>query len=97
MTDGLSIPFFSFGREVRSRTVSLTRTWTGQGPWNPGQADWVTWIKRPGSEPTSQIASRHDEEIGTQTGVGEISEVDITSGTSPSIEVWESLLGPDNV
>lgn len=29
-TDGLSIPFFSMGRGVHSRTVSLTMTWTSR-------------------------------------------------------------------
>jgi len=74
---GLSIPFFSFGRQVHSRTVSLTRTWTsGQGGWGQGQTDWVNWVKRPGSAPPSQVVSRRDEEAGDQTGIEEISEVD---------------------
>ena len=64
--------------------MSLTRT-----PNNPAQADWVTWIKRVGSEPASQVVSRHDEEIGTPTGVEEISEVGVTEDTSAGSKVWE--------
>lgn len=91
-TDGLSIPFFSFSRQVHSRTVSLTRTWTsGHGGWGQGQTDWVNWIKRPGSAPPSQIASRQDEEAGNgfeiQTGTEEISEVDRKTGVPTNVNV----------
>ena len=87
MTDGLSIPFFSFSR----RTVSLTRTWTsGQGGWTGGQTDWVNWVKRPGSAPPSQVVSRRDEEAGDQTGIGEISEVDRDGGVPTNVSVRKS-------
>ena len=56
----------------------------------------MAWIKRPGSEPASQIASRHDEEIGTPTGVEGISEVDITEDTSAGFKVWKGSLGQDH-
>ncbi|EPQ57501.1 Sodium/hydrogen exchanger, partial [Gloeophyllum trabeum ATCC 11539] len=36
---GLSIPFFSFGRKVHSRTVSLSQTWTARNA--DGAPDWV--------------------------------------------------------
>jgi hypothetical protein len=38
-TDGLSIPFFSMGRGVHSRTVSLTMTWTSRN--RVTVPDWV--------------------------------------------------------
>ncbi|KAH9948975.1 Sodium/hydrogen exchanger family-domain-containing protein [Amylocystis lapponica] len=47
---GLSIPFFSFSRQVHSRTVSLSRTWTS--PTATGH-DWLLWARRaPGHEVT---------------------------------------------
>ncbi|RDX48056.1 hypothetical protein OH76DRAFT_1484240 [Lentinus brumalis] len=46
---GLSIPFFSFGRNVRSRTVSLSRTWTSR---NTNAPDWLLWARRTPAEVT---------------------------------------------
>ncbi|OJT05088.1 hypothetical protein TRAPUB_4153 [Trametes pubescens] len=44
---GLSIPFFSFGRNVRARTLSLTHTWTLRtGSVGPAVPDWALWARR---------------------------------------------------
>ena len=42
-TDGLSIPSFSFGKRLHSRTVSLSRTWTSRQTTGP---DWLLWARR---------------------------------------------------
>ncbi|GBE81584.1 Probable Na(+)/H(+) antiporter [Sparassis crispa] len=65
---GLSIPFFSFGRSVGSRTITLTRTWTSRGPAAP---DWLLWARRvPGPElSNSDTFSRADPEQGVETTV----------------------------
>ena len=80
MIDGMSIPFFSAGRQIHSRTVSLTKTWTGQGRWESGLSDWATWVRGPGSRATSQIVVRRDEEAGdrsqVQTRIGEETEIE---------------------
>ena len=48
-TDGLSIPFFSIGRQVHSRTVSLSATLTTR---SRGDApDWLLWARRPPTSP----------------------------------------------
>lgn len=41
---GLSIPFFNLGREVHSRTTSLSLNWTWTNRTTP---DWVLWARRP--------------------------------------------------
>lgn len=60
----------------------------------------MTWVKRPGSEPASQIASRRDEEIGTQTeiqtGTEEIYEVDRNGGPSTDTKVQQDLHNLDH-
>ncbi|KAF5389483.1 hypothetical protein D9757_004300 [Collybiopsis confluens] len=38
---GLSIPFFSFGRRIHTRTLSLTATLTGQ----TNIPDWLSWTR----------------------------------------------------
>jgi len=40
---GLSIPSFSFGKRLHSRTVSLSRTWTSRQTNGP---DWLLWARR---------------------------------------------------
>ncbi|KDQ53540.1 hypothetical protein JAAARDRAFT_39225 [Jaapia argillacea MUCL 33604] len=78
---GLSIPFFSFGRKVHSRTVSLSQTWTTRNADGP---EWLLWTRRipgPGgastprggiSLPQSQIDPNDLENgLGTSTLVHE--------------------------
>jgi len=53
LTDGLSIPFFSVGRNIHTRTQSLTATLTTRAPFEV--PEWLVGIRRvPG---TSQVAS----------------------------------------
>lgn len=47
VVDGLSIPFFSFGRNVRTRTLSLSRTWTSR---NTNAPDWLLGARRTPAE-----------------------------------------------
>ncbi|THH30429.1 hypothetical protein EUX98_g3753 [Antrodiella citrinella] len=60
---GLSIPSFSFGRRIHSRTVSLSHTWTSRQTDGP---DWLLWARRapgPGvSAPQTANASVTDLE-----------------------------------
>ena len=74
--DGLSIPFFSFGRNVRSRTVSLSRTWTSRTNNAP---DWLLWARRTPAEitrPSSPATQHRDVERAME-------EVDPTGLTAP--------------
>lgn len=66
IADGLSIPFFNLGREVHSRTVTLTHTWTRTrtGVTLP---DWVLYARRP------------EDDTGAPTATG--TDVDVERGT----------------
>ncbi|KAL4080378.1 Sodium/hydrogen exchanger family-domain-containing protein [Scleroderma yunnanense] len=44
---GLSIPFFNLGREMHSRTTSVSFTWTNRTTRTV--PDWVLWARRPES------------------------------------------------
>lgn len=68
ITDGLSIPFFNLGREVRSRTVTLTNTWTRRGT-GPTLPDWVFYARRPETNADAPTATRTsvDVECGMET------------------------------
>ncbi|KZT10614.1 uncharacterized protein LAESUDRAFT_747311 [Laetiporus sulphureus 93-53] len=59
VTHGLSIPFFSFGKNVRSRTVSMSRTWTSR---NTGAPEWLLWTRRAGEVPHSPASPSPDLE-----------------------------------
>jgi sodium/hydrogen antiporter len=84
--DGLSIPFFSFGKRVHSRTVSITQTWTARsGNQDP---DWMTSVRRissPGSlvsdptsiaNPASAVHSSSVEMPGSAHVIIEVPKVD---------------------
>lgn len=43
VADGFSIPFFSFGRRIHSRTVSISRTWTSRTTAVP---EWLLGTRR---------------------------------------------------
>jgi len=66
---GLSIPFFSFGKKVHSRTISLSRTWTSRNAENA--PDWVLWTRRVPSTPRVEL----------QDGLAAQSQVDLEMGT----------------
>jgi len=59
---GLSIPFFSFGRRIHTRTLSLTRTWTSRQPIQ--QPDWLLWARRT-SEPATVESPVGVDEVAT--------------------------------
>ncbi|KZV73094.1 hypothetical protein PENSPDRAFT_318780 [Peniophora sp. CONT] len=69
---GLSIPFFSFGKNVRVRTVSLSRTLTANQNTAP---DWLLWARRPGTSssraPTRPATPDDDAERGVLRQRGE--------------------------
>ncbi|KAI0819315.1 Sodium/hydrogen exchanger family-domain-containing protein [Trametes gibbosa] len=61
---GLSIPFFSLGRNVHARTLSITRTWTARnGTHTP---DWLLAVRR---HPTSDTVAG-PEVIDVERGIG---------------------------
>ena len=84
----MSIPFFSFGRNVRSRTVSLSRTWTSR---NTNAPDWLLWARRTPAEVTRPgtptVASR-DVERGME-------EVDPSGLTEPVVKSQDQALKAD--
>lgn len=61
ITHGLSIPFFSFGKRVHSRTMSITQTWTSRSANR--EPDWITTVRRVSppasllSDPVSAVTS----------------------------------------
>lgn len=70
LADGLSIPFFSLGRNVRSRTVSLTRTWTARNA--PSTPDWLLWARRTpagSTRPGTPVHDARDVERGLERKV----------------------------
>ncbi|CAL1708274.1 unnamed protein product [Somion occarium] len=64
---GLSIPFFSFGRKIHSRTISMSRTRTSRQPIN---SDWPLWIRRLPASPnflqSHATLSHYAERTGSQ-------------------------------
>lgn len=50
--DGLSIPFFTLGENVKTRTLSMTRTWTSRGANAP---EWLLSVR---SVPTHGVTHR---------------------------------------
>ncbi|KAI0712951.1 Sodium/hydrogen exchanger family-domain-containing protein [Cerioporus squamosus] len=75
---GLSIPFFSFGRNVRSRTVSLTRTWTSR---NTNAPDWLLWAR-----PTPADVTRPDTPTSVSRDVERgMEQVDPSGLTEPVV------------
>ncbi|KAI0373530.1 hypothetical protein BV20DRAFT_937588 [Pilatotrama ljubarskyi] len=76
---GLSIPFFSLGRNVRSRTVSLTRTWTARNGHGPQAPDWLLWARRTPAGSTRPGTPVEDVETGLKR------KVDPTGVTEPQV------------
>ncbi|KAL0956033.1 hypothetical protein HGRIS_002206 [Hohenbuehelia grisea] len=61
---GLSIPFFSFGRNV-SRSVSLSATLTSRS--RNDVPDWVSWVRTAPVQNPAPPSSRPDEEMNRAT------------------------------
>ncbi|KAG1775339.1 Sodium/hydrogen exchanger family-domain-containing protein [Suillus placidus] len=82
---GLSIPFFSMGRGVHSRTTSLTMTWTSIN--RATVPDWVHWARRS----PNMVESPPNEDV--ERGSPEISKdpdesvVDTPDTNSPGVTV----------
>ncbi|KZP18753.1 Sodium/hydrogen exchanger [Athelia psychrophila] len=81
-THGLSIPFFSFGRRVGSRTLSLTATLTTNRT-GTGAPDWLLWARRlPPSDAATAVNSTTDiERLGAD--MGSVERVHITVNAQP--------------
>lgn len=65
---GLSIPFFSLGKNMRSRTVSVSRTWTSRGTTAP---DWLLGARRVAGTPAQDT---------TRPGTPDLEEVERVVG-----------------
>jgi sodium/hydrogen antiporter len=59
--DGLSIPFFSFGRNVQSRTLSLSATLTSRSRMDT--VDWLLWVRRPSNPRDPELPNGSDADI----------------------------------
>jgi len=65
---GLSIPFFSFGKNMRTRTLSVTRTWTSRQNTIP---DWLLSARRSFLESPRPTFISMDPEQGQEMRVRE--------------------------
>ncbi|KAI1785916.1 Sodium/hydrogen exchanger family-domain-containing protein [Ganoderma leucocontextum] len=79
---GLSIPFFSFGRNVHSRTLSLSRTWTSRTTNAP---DWLLGARSTPAEVT-QPASPVMEGRDVEQGMEEVDPTNLTKTVAKSQE-----------
>lgn len=86
-TDGLSIPFFSFGRTV-SRTVSLSATLTQAGRRSKEAPDWLLWVPRVPAPAAKGDIERLDGPVAgpssssTPVGVSRVDSNDMEVGAS---------------
>ncbi|KAM5543252.1 hypothetical protein V8D89_003126 [Ganoderma adspersum] len=80
---GLSIPFFSFGRNVHSRTVSLSRTWTSRTTNAP---DWLLWARRTPGEVTRPASPVREEGRDVEQGMEEVDPTSIAESVVKSQE-----------
>ncbi|KAH9935583.1 Sodium/hydrogen exchanger family-domain-containing protein [Fomitopsis serialis] len=65
---GLSIPFFSFGKKMRARTLSIKRTWT---PRHGGIPDWLLAARHSFLESPPSTFTSMDPEQGQEMNVRE--------------------------
>jgi len=65
---GLSIPFFSFGKNMRTRTLSITRTWT---PRHGAIPDWLLGARHSFLESPPSTFTSMDPEQGQEMRVRE--------------------------
>ncbi|KAF8558063.1 hypothetical protein OG21DRAFT_1595669 [Imleria badia] len=86
---GLSIPFFNLGREVHSRTATLTYTWT-RTRTGPPLPDWVFYARRPENNTGTPMAPGSDVDVergeGTNGKDNSVTEAgpDQTGSSPPS-------------
>ncbi|KAG2132016.1 Sodium/hydrogen exchanger family-domain-containing protein [Suillus bovinus] len=87
---GLSIPFFNIGRGVRSRTVSLTTSWTSRN--RVIVPDWILWARRA----PDIVESAVDEDVergSTKTPKDTVeSTVDIPVTGPPGVVTFQDVL-----
>ncbi|KAJ3794738.1 Sodium/hydrogen exchanger family-domain-containing protein [Lentinula aff. detonsa] len=76
---GLSIPFFSFGRRVHSRTLSLSATLTGTSTL----PDWIFW-SRPTSLAAGVAAAAFSEQEDVERNLGIGMDTSAVSSARPS-------------
>ena len=91
LSDGLSLPFFSVGRRIHSRTISVTRTWTSRTTAVP---DWLLGTRRmPDTIPEGQMA---EQTTASPSVHGSGMLPDVESATAPSTIVPSgSVVGQD--
>jgi hypothetical protein len=92
--DGLSIPFFSFGRQVHSRTVSLSATLTTRSRGEP--PDWLLWARRSATIPKEPEASTVVSDVDVERLAAETAkngEANATAGAvlSPRNDIIEEV------
>jgi sodium/hydrogen antiporter len=85
--DGLSIPFFSFGRTVSTRTLSLTATLTTRS--RAEAPDWLLWIRRAPGTPREPGMSVTSTRIDIERDAG--GPRDAPEAVPQRIEVSDSL------
>lgn len=79
--DGLSIPFFSFGRKIHSRTLSLSQTLTSRGQ-DGTVPDWLLWARRSGTNTphTTTLNEAEAAHITQTTPIGQRPDSELENG-----------------
>ncbi|KAI0063655.1 hypothetical protein BV25DRAFT_1824218 [Artomyces pyxidatus] len=90
VTHGLSIPFFSFGRTLSSRTLSLSRTLTRQ---NENVPDWLLWARRDPLPPGTAAHSHVDVEQQAEPNATKHDDMSDTATMHAAPEVENPALG----
>ncbi|KIM74330.1 hypothetical protein PILCRDRAFT_707202 [Piloderma croceum F 1598] len=84
---GLSIPTFSFGRKVHTRTVSLSMTLTNR---SRGDApDWVLWARRSATLPKEPEVSKVVSDVDVEKLAAETVEIGVDEDAVPQNAIEE--------
>ncbi|KAJ3805880.1 Sodium/hydrogen exchanger family-domain-containing protein, partial [Lentinula aff. lateritia] len=83
---GLSIPFFSFGKGVHGRTLSLSATLNGTGT----VPDWVFWARGP--SPVAAVITSSSEQGDIERNLGVDLDISAVSSARPSPRLGISVL-----
>jgi hypothetical protein len=91
VADGLSIPFFSAGRNIHSHTLSLTATFTSRSPF--AAPEWLSAVRRvPQGQPlridverAEDVEERQENEGDKSAGTTTPSGVGEDVGTCPAV------------
>lgn len=84
--DGLSIPFFSFGKGVHGRTLSLSATLNGTGT----VPDWVFWARS--ASPVTAVMTSSSEQGDIERNLGVDPDISAVSSARPSPRLGISIL-----